>query len=207
MANNTQINEASTLGDIIATEDIGGVKHELVKVEFGGDGVATKVSAADPLPTTDAAVLAKLSNDPATQTTLAALLAKIIAAPSTEAKQDIMITGLAAILSKIIDAPATEAKQDTQSVLLTTLNSLIETNNALVCLLSPLAAAMNSGQPALRVAPISSVSTAVTGSVTATVASTVVSGITAIGGISAYPFSVAQLNLLPALSNVNNVTI
>lgn len=34
-----------------------------------------------------AAVLAKLSADPATQTTLAALLAKVIAAPATEAKQ------------------------------------------------------------------------------------------------------------------------
>ena len=41
-----------------------------------------------------------------------------------------MVTGLAAILTKIIAAPATEAKQDSQTVLLTTLNSLIETNNS-----------------------------------------------------------------------------
>lgn len=69
--------------------------------------------------TTLAAVLAKLSSDPATQTTLAAILAKIIAAPATEAKQDTLNakdfatqTTLAAILTqlgttglkKIIDA-------------------------------------------------------------------------------------------------------
>lgn len=199
---NTVINAPSTPGQTIATKDIGGVNHELVILEYSdGLGGATEVSAASPLPVTDAAVLAKLSSDPATQTTLAALLNKVIAAPSTEAKQDIMVTGLAAILTKIIAAPATEAKQDSQTVLLTTLNSLIETNNSLISLLAPLASAMNSGQPALRVNPIASVSTAVTGSVTATV-----SGITAIGGISAYPFTVAQLNLLP-VSNINNVTI
>lgn len=51
-------------------------------------------AAALPLPTgastetTTAAILAKLTADPATQTTLAAILAKLIAAPSTEAKQD-----------------------------------------------------------------------------------------------------------------------
>lgn len=203
MPDNTLINQATTPGQTIATKDIGGVNHELVILEYSDGGGATEVSAASPLPVTDAAVLAKLSSDPATQTTLAALLNKVIAAPSTEAKQDIMVTGLAAILTKIIAAPATEAKQDSQTVLLTTLNSLIETNNSLISLLAPLASAMNSGQPALRVNPIASVSTAVTGSVTATVASTVISGITAIGGISAYPFTVAQLNLLP-VSNINN---
>lgn len=41
--------------------------------------------------TTLAAVLAKLSADPATQTTSAAILAKLIAAPATEAKQDTLI--------------------------------------------------------------------------------------------------------------------
>jgi hypothetical protein len=80
----------------------------------------------------NAAILAKLSPDPATQTTLAALLAKVIAAPATEAKQDATNTllttiagyvdgieaGNAAILAKLIAAPATEAKQDAANVLL-----------------------------------------------------------------------------------------
>jgi hypothetical protein len=42
-----------------------------------------------------AALLAKLSADPATQTTLAAILAKLITAPATEAKQDASIRGAA----------------------------------------------------------------------------------------------------------------
>jgi len=41
---------------------------------------------------TSAAILAKLSGDPATETTLADVLAKIIASPATEAKQDAIIT-------------------------------------------------------------------------------------------------------------------
>lgn len=39
----------------VATEQIGGAEYQLVKPAFGGDGVATKVSATDPLPVTDAA--------------------------------------------------------------------------------------------------------------------------------------------------------
>jgi hypothetical protein len=41
-------------GKTIATDDISGIQHELVKVEFGVDGAATMVSAANPLPVTDA---------------------------------------------------------------------------------------------------------------------------------------------------------
>ena len=39
-------------GATIATDEVNGVQHELVKVEFGVDGVATMVSASDPLPVT-----------------------------------------------------------------------------------------------------------------------------------------------------------
>lgn len=49
MADNTVLNPGVG-GDTIATDDIGGIKHELVKVEFGVDGSATQVSATDPLP-------------------------------------------------------------------------------------------------------------------------------------------------------------
>ena len=38
-------------GTTIATDDVGGVQHQRVKVEFGADGSATDVSAAAPLPT------------------------------------------------------------------------------------------------------------------------------------------------------------
>lgn len=75
------------------------------------DAVATQ--------TTLAAVLAKLTADPATQTTLAAILAKLVAGPATEATSAAILAKLiaapsteatlAAVLAKIIAAPATEA--------------------------------------------------------------------------------------------------
>lgn len=42
MADNTTIN-AGTGGDIIATDEIKGVKHQQVKIEFGPDGGVTRV--------------------------------------------------------------------------------------------------------------------------------------------------------------------
>jgi hypothetical protein len=54
MADNVLINATTEPGGAtIATDDVGGIQHELVKLEFGTDGVATMVSAADPLPVTD----------------------------------------------------------------------------------------------------------------------------------------------------------
>ena len=49
MADNTTL---PGTGDVIASDDIAGVKHQRVKVEFGVDGVATDVSAANPMPVT-----------------------------------------------------------------------------------------------------------------------------------------------------------
>lgn len=49
MADNTQLN-TGTGGDVIATDDIAGVKYQRVKVTYGIDGVATDVSNTDPLP-------------------------------------------------------------------------------------------------------------------------------------------------------------
>jgi len=49
VADNTTLNAGSG-GDVIATDDVGGVKYERVKVNFGVDGAATDVSAAAPLP-------------------------------------------------------------------------------------------------------------------------------------------------------------
>lgn len=49
MADNTLLN-LGVGGDTIATDDIGGVKHQLVKVEWGVADTATPVSAANPMP-------------------------------------------------------------------------------------------------------------------------------------------------------------
>lgn len=108
--NNTILNTNVTSGDVIATEDIAGVKHELVKVEFGADGVATKVSAADPLPvTTDGLTDAELRAMPVPVSGTVTVDTSLLA---TGAKQDTGNSSLSSILAKIITAPATEAKQD-----------------------------------------------------------------------------------------------
>lgn len=49
MADNTVLN-AGTGGDTIATDDIGGVKWQRVKVGFGADGSASDVAPGNPLP-------------------------------------------------------------------------------------------------------------------------------------------------------------
>lgn len=53
MADNTELNSGSG-GDTIATDDISGVKHQRVKVQYGADGSATDVSDSNPLPVDDA---------------------------------------------------------------------------------------------------------------------------------------------------------
>ena len=49
MADNTTLNEGSG-GDVVATDDIGGVKYQRVKPAIGTDGSATDVSDANPMP-------------------------------------------------------------------------------------------------------------------------------------------------------------
>jgi hypothetical protein len=53
MADNlTALANTGTGTDVLATDEIGGVHYPRSKVVFGADGVATDVSAADPLPVT-----------------------------------------------------------------------------------------------------------------------------------------------------------
>lgn len=119
MSNNTRLNTNVTSGDLIATEDIGGTKHELVKVEFGADGVATKVSATDPLPvTTDGLTDAELRAAPVPVSGTVTVDTSTLA---TAAKQDTGNSSLSSILAKIITAPATEAKQDIGNTSLSTI--------------------------------------------------------------------------------------
>ena len=59
MADNlTALGNTGTGTDVLATDEIGGVHYPRSKVVFGADGVATDVSAADPLPVTAAALTA-----------------------------------------------------------------------------------------------------------------------------------------------------
>jgi hypothetical protein len=50
VADNTAISPQAAGGDVIATDDISGVKHQLVKLEYGLADSATQVSPTTPLP-------------------------------------------------------------------------------------------------------------------------------------------------------------
>jgi hypothetical protein len=60
VADNTTLNAGSG-GDTIASDDIAGVKHQRVKVQFGADGSATDVSAGAPLPVDGSGVTQPIS--------------------------------------------------------------------------------------------------------------------------------------------------
>lgn len=52
MADNTTVDNGGLTDYTVASDDDGTAQHQYVKMEFGGDGTFTKVSAADPLPVT-----------------------------------------------------------------------------------------------------------------------------------------------------------
>lgn len=56
MADNVTVDNGSLTDYVTATDDDGTAHHQYVKLEFGGDGVFTKVAAANPLPVVDTAV-------------------------------------------------------------------------------------------------------------------------------------------------------
>jgi len=93
--------------------------------------------------------------------------------------------------------------QPSNAELQTTLNSLTGTLQELTARLAVLAGMANSGQPALRVIPIASVSTAVTGSLTTV---TTVGSLTNIGAVPATTVAWANQNLLATQANINNAT-
>lgn len=93
--------------------------------------------------------------------------------------------------------------QPSNAELQTTLNSLTETLQELTARLAVLAGMASSGQPALRVIPIASLSTAVTGSLTTV---TTVGSLTNIGAVPATVVAWSQQNLLATQANINNAT-
>lgn len=71
MADNV-ITDPGTGGATLATDDIGGVHHQRVKVQYGVDGAATDVSNSNPMPIGDAG--GSITIDNATLTSLAAAI-------------------------------------------------------------------------------------------------------------------------------------
>lgn len=74
MADNTRINPGVS-GDLIATDDIGGVKHQRVKMEYGADGSATDVSDVSPMPTKQYSVTGAPTSVASSATTVTLLAA------------------------------------------------------------------------------------------------------------------------------------
>lgn len=110
MADNTELNTGSG-GDTIATDDIGGIKHQRVKIQYGADGSATDVSDANPLPIDDAG--GSLTVDNADLTTLAG------AVSGSEMQVDI-------VSSALPSGAATAANQSTANTALSGIQTAVE---------------------------------------------------------------------------------
>lgn len=117
MADNTILNPGSG-GDTIATDDISGVKHQQVKIEWGVDGTATPVSAANPMPIvqtgtpglpTGAATAANQQTDALTDTQLRAT--------------PVPVSGTVTANIGTVNTLATAAKQDTGNTSLGTIDT------------------------------------------------------------------------------------
>lgn len=108
MADNVTLNSGSG-GSTVATDDIGGVHHQRVKIQHGADGSATDVSSASPLPINDASgsltvdapvgtpVFVRLSDGSAAISTLPVS----VSGGATAANQATEITALDAIKTSV----------------------------------------------------------------------------------------------------------
>jgi len=124
----------------------------------------------------------------------------VVTYPATEATQLLVKS---AIENIVVPAPVGGATEVTAL----DIKSLTETLQELSSRLVFLAGLANAGAPALRVIPIGSVSTAVTGSVAVTTLTTLTT-LTNFGtGVPASLVAQAQFNLTAIQSNINNVTV
>jgi hypothetical protein len=61
MADNVSVNLSSGTASI-ATDDVGGVQYQNVKLDIGGNGLSVPVSSSNPLPVTTSTVNASITN-------------------------------------------------------------------------------------------------------------------------------------------------
>lgn len=109
MADNTQLNEAAApLGDIIATDDIGGVKHQRVKVEVGVDGTAQDVHDGRPMPVKEGMTSPK---------TTAATAAALAAGGTTDLDSAQISSGLTGKLVALLMTASVPLKGELKTVL------------------------------------------------------------------------------------------
>ena len=108
MADNTTLNPG-TGGDVIATDDIAGAKHQQVKIEFGTDGVATPVSASNPLPISVIGGVDNGHDQPLTDTQLRATAVPV--SGTVAVSGTIPVSGTVAVSGTIpVSGPLTDAQ-------------------------------------------------------------------------------------------------
>jgi hypothetical protein len=109
MSDNTQLNEAAApLGDIIATDDIGGVKHQRVKVQVGADGTAQDVHDGRPMPVKEGMTTPK---------TTAAIGAALAAGGTTDLDSAQISSGLTGKLVALLMTASVPLKGELKTVL------------------------------------------------------------------------------------------
>lgn len=107
-----------------------GVPVERIKNGWGDDGVYKDVTALTPMPIVDTAALnalnaliAKVSNDPATQTTLAAILTKLSSDPATQTTVAAVLAALQGTLT--VGLPTGAATATLQTTAATKLDAIV----------------------------------------------------------------------------------
>jgi len=103
MADNTTIG-AGTGGDTIASDDVGGVKHQRVKISIGADGVAADCSTSNPLPISDAGGSITVDGTVTANATLAAETTKVIGTVNIAAAQTIATVTTVGAVTAITNA-------------------------------------------------------------------------------------------------------
>lgn len=86
MADNVSINASSGTASI-ATDDVGGVQYQNVKLDIGGNGLSVPVSSSNPLPVTTSTVNTSLTDGRTTVTTAGT---RVALASSTVVKEVII---------------------------------------------------------------------------------------------------------------------
>lgn len=134
MADNTRLPTATTVGDLVATDDIGagvaaGAKVQRIKVGFGADGSYTDVEASAPLPVAGAVTVAGVATA-ANQATELASLASIDGKVATSAAQTTAQASLTTIAAAQDVATSTRASEATAAATLALLQDVGEGNIA-----------------------------------------------------------------------------
>lgn len=163
MADNVLIDEGTggSTGVPVAADEITGVKHQRVKVEFGVDGSATDVSSSNPLPVVNASLplpsgASTSAKQDTTNASLSSIDGKVPALGQALAAASVPVVLTAAQVTTLtppaaITGYATSAKQDTGNTSLSSIDGKITAvNTGAVVISSGSCAVTNAGTFAVQ---------------------------------------------------------